>query len=91
MEYKTLNNGIKMPILGFGVFQIDDLEESEQVLSIAIQQGYRLNDTARSYKNEVAVGKAIKKSGIPREEFFITSKVFINEMNCEQTKQAVFD
>ena len=91
MEYKTLNNGIKMPILGFGVFQIDDLEECEKVVSIAIQQGYRLFDTARSYKNEVAVGKAIKKSGIPREEFFITSKVFINEMNYEQTKQAVFD
>ena len=91
MEYVTLSNGIKMPILGFGVFQIDDLELCEKTVSRAIQYGYRLFDTARSYQNEVALGRAIKKSGIPRTEFFITSKVFLNEMSYEGCRKAVMD
>lgn len=91
MEYVTLSNGIKMPILGFGVFQIDDLELCEKTVSRAIQYGYRLFDTARSYQNEVALGRAIKKSGISRTEFFITSKVFLNEMSYESCRKAVMD
>ena len=77
-----------MPLEGFGVFQISDLRLCEQVVLEAINVGYRLIDTASSYKNETAVGTAIRKSGLPREDFFITSKAFINEMGYEQTKKA---
>ncbi|MEY8412213.1 aldo/keto reductase, partial [Lachnospiraceae bacterium 62-26] len=69
-----LNNDIEMPVMGFGVFQITDLQLCEQVVSDAISVGYRLLDTASVYENESAVGAAIRKSGIPREEFFVTSK-----------------
>ena len=78
MEYKTLSNGIKMPILGFGVYQIPNIDECERVVSDAILVGYRLIDTAQSYKNEEAVGNAIRKSGIARENFFITTKIIKN-------------
>lgn len=70
MEYVTLNNGVKMPILGFGVYQIENLKECEQAVSEAIQTGYRLIDTAQAYFNEEAVGNAVKKSGLPRQDFF---------------------
>lgn len=69
MEYKTLSNGVKMPILGFGVYQVPDLAECERVVSDAISVGYRSIDTAQAYMNEEAVGSAIRKSGIAREEF----------------------
>lgn len=69
MEYKTLSNGIKMPILGFGVYQIPNIDECERVVSDTILVGYRLIDTAQSYKSEEAVGNAIRKSGIARENF----------------------
>ena len=72
MEYVTLNNGIKMPMEGFGVFQIPEAD-CEQVVIDAIKAGYRLIDTAASYGNEEAVGQAIKKCGVPREELFITT------------------
>ncbi len=88
MEYVTLNNGVEMPILGFGVFQVEDPAVCEQCVSEAIAVGYRLIDTAAVYLNEEAVGKAIKKSGIPREEFFVTSKVWIKDMGYEQTRLA---
>ncbi len=88
MEYTTLNNGIKIPFLGFGVFQVENASTCEQCVLEAINTGYRLIDTAAVYLNEEAVGRAIRKSGIPREEFFITSKVWIKDMGYEQTKQA---
>lgn len=77
-----------MPMEGFGVFQVSDLKVCEQAVSEAIAPGYRLIDTASSYKNETAVGAAIRQSGLPREDFFVTSKAFINEMGYEQTKAA---
>lgn len=83
MEYVTLNNGLKMPLLGFGVFQIPK-EDTEKVVLEAIEVGYRLFDTAQSYGNERAVGNAIKKSGIAREEFFITTKLWISEAGYEK-------
>jgi 2,5-diketo-D-gluconate reductase A len=84
----TLNNGLEMPLLGFGVFQIDDLEECERSVYEAITTGYRLIDTAASYGNEEAVGSAIKKAGVPREELFVTTKVWIADAGDERTKQA---
>lgn len=88
MKTIKLYNKVEMPLEGFGVFQISDLRLCEQVVLEAINVGYRLIDTASSYKNETAVGTAIHKSGLPREDFFITSKAFINEMGYEQTKKA---
>src|SRR6266513_364144 len=84
----TLNNGVKMPILGFGVFQIADLAVCEQSVVDAIEVGYKLIDTAQSYGNEEAVGKAIKRSGVPREELFITTKLWIQDAGDERTKPA---
>lgn len=88
MENVTLNNGVKMPILGFGVYQISDLEECEEIVYQAITQGYRLIDTAAAYGNEEAIGKAIKRSGIPREELFLTTKLWISDATYEGTKKA---
>ena len=88
MQTIRLHNGVEMPQEGFGVFQVSDLTLCEQVVTDAIITGYRLIDTASSYKNETAVGKAIHKSGLPREDFFVTSKAFINEMGYAQTKEA---
>jgi 2,5-diketo-D-gluconate reductase A len=89
MKYVTLNNEVKMPILGFGVYQIDDLEECEKCVSNAIEVGYRSIDTAQAYGNEEAVGRAVKKSGIPREEFFLTTKVWISNAGYEKAKQSI--
>lgn len=86
MELVTLANGIKMPILGYGVYQVNDLEECERVVSEAIEVGYRSIDTAQAYGNESAVGNAVKKSGIPREDFFITTKVWISNAGYEKAK-----
>jgi diketogulonate reductase-like aldo/keto reductase len=88
METVKLNNGIKMPILGFGVFQIPDLNECENSVMDALEAGYRLIDTAASYMNETAVGKAIKKSGVSREELFITTKLWLQDTGYENTKKA---
>lgn len=84
-----LANGIKMPILGYGVYQVDDLEECERVVSEAIEVGYRSIDTAQAYGNESAVGNAVKKSGIPREDFFITTKVWISNAGYEKAKASI--
>lgn len=89
MEKVKLNNGVEMPILGFGVFQITDLEECEQSVLTAIECGYRLIDTATSYQNETAVGKAIKRSTVAREELFITTKLWIEDTGYEKTKAAI--
>ena len=88
MKYVTLNNGVKMPILGFGVFQIDDMKECEEAVYNALKAGYRLIDTAASYGNEEAVGRAIKRSGIPREEIFVTTKLWVSDANYEKAKLA---
>lgn len=86
MQQVTLNNGVAMPILGFGVFQVTDPAECERTVADAIATGYRLIDTAASYMNEEAVGNAIKASGVPREELFITTKVWIQSNGYEGTK-----
>ncbi|WP_136669417.1 aldo/keto reductase [Flavobacterium sp. H122] len=88
MEKVILNNGLEMPLLGFGVFQIPDAEECEKVVTDAIESGYRLIDTAASYMNESAVGNAIKKSNVPREELFITTKLWVHDMGYENTLKA---
>jgi diketogulonate reductase-like aldo/keto reductase len=88
MQHIKLNNGVEMPILGFGVFQVKDLNECERSVVDAIATGYRLIDTAASYENEEAVGKAIKKSGVARKDLFITTKVWIQSNGYEGTKKA---
>ncbi|MEK4194583.1 MULTISPECIES: aldo/keto reductase [Paenibacillus] len=88
MQKVILNNGIEMPILGFGVFQIQDEAECEQAVYDAIMSGYRLIDTAASYLNEEAVGRAIKRSGVPREDLFITTKLWVQDTGYERTKEA---
>lgn len=88
MEYKTLNNGVKMPMVGFGVFQIQDASTTQLVVEEAIKTGYRLIDTAQAYGNEEAVGKAIKASNISREELFITTKLRISDFGYEAAKKA---
>ena len=88
MKHVKLNNGVEMPILGFGVFQVKDLAECERSVMEAIETGYRLIDTAQSYGNEEAVGNAIKNSGIKREELFITTKLWIQSNGYEDTKKA---
>lgn len=88
MEYVTLNNGVKMPMEGFGVFQVPEAEVCEQAVSDALKIGYRLIDTAAAYFNEEAIGAAVKKSGIPREELFITTKLWIQDAGYENAKKA---
>jgi 2,5-diketo-D-gluconate reductase A len=89
MDYVTLNNGVDMPILGYGVFQIRDQEECERCVMDAIEVGYRLFDTAQAYGNEEAIGTAIKKCGVPREELFITTKVWISNAGYEQAQVSI--
>lgn len=88
MQTTTLNNGIQMPLQGFGVFQMSDLAECEACVAAALRTGYRLIDTAASYGNEAAVGLALAASAIPREQLFITSKLWLHDSGYEQTLQA---
>ena len=88
MNTVKLNNGIEMPVLGFGVFQVSDAAQCEQAVINAIESGYRLIDTAASYMNEAAVGNAIKKSGIARDELFVTTKLWVQDTGYEPTKVA---
>lgn len=90
MEYVNLNNGIKMPILGYGVYQVSN-EECERCVLDAISVGYRSIDTAQAYGNEEAVGNAIRKCGVPREELFITTKVWISNGGYEKAKESLRD
>ena len=90
MEYVTLNNGVKMPLLGYGVYQVTK-EECEACVLDAIKIGYRLIDTAQSYFNEEAVGNAIEKCGVPREELFITTKVWISNYGYDKTRESVLN
>lgn len=88
MQKVNLNNGVEMPLLGFGVFQIQDENECEQAVYDAIMAGYRLIDTAASYLNEEAVGRAIKRSGVAREDLFITTKLWVQDTGYASTKKA---
>ncbi|MFE5318238.1 aldo/keto reductase [Paenibacillus sp. NPDC056579] len=88
MQSVTLNNGVKMPIIGFGVYQVPDAEECEKAVYEALMAGYRLIDTASGYLNEEAVGRAIKRSGIPRKELFITTKLWVQDASYESAKLA---
>ena len=90
MEYVTLNNGVKMPILGYGVYQVSP-EECERCVLDAISVGYRSIDTAQAYTNEEGVGNAIQKCGVPRDELFITTKVWISNGGYDKAKQSIED
>ena len=89
IETVKLNNGIEMPLEGFGVFQVPDPAVCEQAVLDAIESGYRLIDTAAAYMNEEAVGRAIAKCGVPREELFITTKLWVQDASYEGAKQAI--
>lgn len=89
MQDVTLNNGMKMPILGYGVFQIADEAECERCVVDAVQVGYRLIDTAASYKNEEAVGRGLKRCGVPRDQLFITSKLWVEDAGYERAQVAI--
>lgn len=88
MEFVTLNNGIKMPILGYGVYQVTN-DECERCVLDAIDVGYRHIDTAQAYGNEEAVGNAVKKCGVPREELFLTTKVWVSNGGYEKAKESL--
>ncbi|WP_296009198.1 aldo/keto reductase [uncultured Adlercreutzia sp.] len=87
MEFVTLNNGVRMPQLGFGVFQITDPAECEQAVRDAVEVGYRSFDTAASYGNEEAVGRALASCGVPRDELFVTTKLWITDASYEGAKR----
>lgn len=89
MQAVTLNNGVRMPIAGYGVFQIPDPQECEKCVVDAIEAGYRLIDTAASYLNEAAVGRGIAKAGVAREELFVTTKLWVQDTGMEATRQAI--
>ena len=90
MEYKTLSNGVQMPILGYGVYQVTK-DECERCVSDALRAGYRHIDTAQSYFNEEEVGNAIQKSGIPREELFLTTKVWVEHYGYDACRASVLE
>ncbi len=85
MQHVTLNNGLQMPIIGYGVFQIPDHAECERCVVDAIGTGYRLIDTAASYMNEEAVGKGLKNCGVPRDQLFVTSKLWVQDTGYQRT------
>ena len=89
MQTVKLNNGVEMPVLGFGVYQIPDNNECERVVSEALDVGYRLIDTAQAYFNEEAVGKAIKNSGVDREDIFLVTKVWVSNAGYEKAKASI--
>ena len=89
-QYFTLNNGVKMPVIGFGTWQVSQ-EDTEQAVLQALRAGYRCIDTAEGYQNEEQIARAIKASGIPREEIFIITKVWVQDHGYEQTKKAFAD
>ncbi|RSZ42749.1 MULTISPECIES: aldo/keto reductase [unclassified Variovorax] len=89
MQHVTLNNGLRMPVVGYGVFQIADADECQRSVVDAIEAGYRLIDTAASYMNEEAVGKGLRSSGIARDQLFVTSKLWVQETGYERTRLAI--
>ncbi|MFD0148144.1 aldo/keto reductase [Streptomyces sp. NPDC055721] len=90
MQHVTLNNGVRMPLLGFGVYQIPP-EQTEQAVTDALAAGYRLLDTAAAYGNEEAVGRAVENSGIPREELFVTTKLWVQDAPAEDNTRRAFE
>jgi diketogulonate reductase-like aldo/keto reductase len=90
-EFVTLSNEVKMPAIGFGVFQVTDLTQAQSAVELAIKNGYRLIDTASSYKNEEAVGRAIANADVAREELFVTTKAYIEQMGYKNTIRAFYD
>ena len=88
MQHVILNNGVKMPLLGFGVYQVPDLAECERSVAEALRVGYRLIDTAAAYQNEQAVGDAIRRSDLPREDLFVTTKLWVEDAGYEKTRKA---
>lgn len=89
MEVKTINNGVKMPLLGLGVFRIDDLQETQSTVENALSLGYRYIDTASAYGNEEGVGKAIKNSAVPRDQIFLTTKLWVPDISYAGAKRAL--
>lgn len=89
MQYRTLSNGVELPMIGYGTFQIKDAEQCERCVSQALEAGYRLFDTAASYENEASIGAALRSSGIPREGLFITTKLWVQDASCQGAKAAI--
>lgn len=89
MQSVTLNNGVQMPILGYGVFQIADEAECERCVVDAVQAGYRLIDTAASYRNEEAVGRGLRRCGVPRDQLFVTTKLWVEDAGYARTQAAI--
>ena len=88
MQYRTLSNGVELPMIGYGTFQIKDAAQCENCVSEALEIGYRLFDTAASYENEAAIGMALRSSGLPREELFITTKLWVQDAGYDGTLRA---
>lgn len=88
MQYRTLSNGVELPMIGYGTFQIKDAEQCERCVSQALEAGYRLFDTAASYENEASIGAALRSSGIPREGLFITTKLWVQDAGYDGTLKA---
>lgn len=88
MEYTTLNNGVRMPMIGFGVYQIPNKKATEEAVSAALEVGYRMIDTAAAYMNEDEVGAAIRKSGVKREDVFVTTKLWVQDYGYEKALKA---
>lgn len=88
MQYRTLSNGVELPMVGYGTFQIKDAAQCGQCVSEALEAGYRLFDTAASYENEEAIGRALRGSGLPREEWFITTKLWVQDAGYDNTLRA---
>ena len=88
MQYRTLSNGVELPMIGYGTFQIKDAAQCENCVSEALETGYRLFDTAASYENEAAIGMALRSSGLPREELFITTKLWVQDAGYDGTQRA---
>ena len=91
MQTVKLNNGVEKPVIGYGVFQIEDASECERCVLDALDAGYRLIDTAQAYYNEEAVGRALQKTSVPREEIFLTTKVWVTEFGYEKAKASVLE
>ena len=89
MQYRTLSNGVELPMIGYGTFQIKDAAQCENCVSEALETGYRLFDTAASYENEAAIGMALRSSGLPREELFITTKLWVQDAGYDGTERAL--
>lgn len=88
MQYRTLSNGVELPMIGYGTFQIKDAAQCEQCISRALEAGYRLFDTAASYENEAAIGRALHGSGLPRKEWFVTTKLWVQDAGYDGTLRA---